>query len=205
MVRVSAAASVSACARPVFELGQPGLGLAQFALQRQRTFAGRLAAGHRRVVEALALRRQEVGVRVARGQPLRLAGVLRPGNRAAAWAESTSSERPKPFSTLIASCSGVRPGSLIASSLSFEKLRPARRSESGRWRARHAGLEQANALFGSRPSSPRRHNSVLRAGTRPPRLRARRSLQENPPACPRAPLPGASAPGFSSRRTVSVE
>jgi len=38
-----------------FELGQTALGFAQFALQRQRSFAGWLAAGHRGVVETLAL------------------------------------------------------------------------------------------------------------------------------------------------------
>ena len=65
MVRVSTAASVSACARLVSSLASRALGLAQLALQRQRAFAGRLAAGHRGVVEALAFRREEVGVRIA--------------------------------------------------------------------------------------------------------------------------------------------
>ena len=60
-----------------FQPGQPAFGFAQFALQRQRTFTGRLAARHRGAMEALALRREEIGVRVAQGQPLRLDGILR--------------------------------------------------------------------------------------------------------------------------------
>ncbi len=68
MARVSASASFSACAKFRLELRQPALGLAQFALQRQRTFAGRLAARHRRAMEALAFRREEVSVRVAQAQ-----------------------------------------------------------------------------------------------------------------------------------------
>ena len=66
MVRVSSDGFCLRCARLGFQLGQLAFGLAQLALQRQRAFAGRFAAGHRRVVEALALRRQEVGVRIAR-------------------------------------------------------------------------------------------------------------------------------------------
>ncbi len=47
------------------EFRQPDFGLAQLTLQRQRTFAGRLAAGHRRVVETLALGSKKIRVRIA--------------------------------------------------------------------------------------------------------------------------------------------
>ena len=50
------------------QFAQTVLGFAQLALQRQRAFAGRFAAGHRGVVEALALRCQKKCVRVAPGQ-----------------------------------------------------------------------------------------------------------------------------------------
>ena len=78
--------SISGLRQLVLELGQPAFGLAQFALQRQRTLAGRLAAGHRGAVEALALRRQEIGMRITQSQPLCIIA-LSQGSRAAAWAE----------------------------------------------------------------------------------------------------------------------
>ena len=60
-----------------FQLRQPALGLAQLALQRQRAFAGRLAARHRGAMEALAVRREEIRMHVAQRQPLRVDGILR--------------------------------------------------------------------------------------------------------------------------------
>ena len=86
--RVSASASISACASSASSCRQPAFRLAQFALQRQRTFARRLAARHRRVVEALALRREEIRMRVAQRQPLRIDRSSPPDSRAAASAES---------------------------------------------------------------------------------------------------------------------
>ena len=59
-----------------FELGELGFRLAQFALEGQRAFRRRFAPGDRRVVEALPFRREEVGVRVPRGQAARFAGIL---------------------------------------------------------------------------------------------------------------------------------
>ena len=91
---------------------------------------------------------------------------LPPGS-GAEFGKIDSSARPKPFSTLIASRSGVNPGSLTASEVLRRRARPARRSESGTWPAPVSGLQHAHALFRRRPSFRRQRNSALRAGTRP--------------------------------------
>ena len=181
---------------------QPALGLAQIALQRQRTLAGRLAAGHRGAMEALALRREEICVRVAQGQPLRLDGSsTRYPFRS--LGRIVSSERPKPFSTLMASRSGVTPGSFTAARRSFEEL-ALRIGVDQECRAPVAGLQQPHALFRVAPALHHHviqlfaqklvhHAFVLAAHLKKVRQRAHR----------RHAWP--SAPGFSSRRTVSVE
>ena len=76
MVRVRDAASRVGLAQQRLEHGELLFGFAQIALQRQRAFAGRAAAGHGGVVEALALGREEEALGVARRQLLRLSGVF---------------------------------------------------------------------------------------------------------------------------------
>ncbi len=76
MVRRKHAASISACARLCLEPGELAFSLAQFTLQSQRAFAGRLAAGHGRVVEALTLAGEEKCVAVLSGEPLRFGWIF---------------------------------------------------------------------------------------------------------------------------------
>ena len=98
-----------------FQLRQPALRLAQLALQCQRALAGRLAARHRRAVEALAVRRQKIRVPKARRQPLRVDGISR--QVAISQLGQDSFERPSsPFSTFTASFSGITPGSFTCTS-----------------------------------------------------------------------------------------
>jgi len=114
--------------------------------------------------------------------------------------KSDSSDRPNPFSTLIAPRSGVRPArSPAPRRLKQHALRIGVHKE----RARPSLVfRTAYALLGRAPAftTPPR-SSALRAGTRPPPpfvLTAH--FKQSPPACNRR-TDGPSAPGFSSRRT----
>ena len=79
-----------------FQLCQPAIRLAQFALAHSGPSLA-AAARHRRAMEALALRREEIGVRVAQGQPLRL-DCVSARYPCRNLGRMPSSERPSPLS-----------------------------------------------------------------------------------------------------------